>query len=112
MARAVENSSAHPTWWDYALFLGAFMQDDMQAAARATEPLASVKRAHYLGARLIVAAQQRDEPKRVALLEAIVKDHAKFAANPRAAFENANYPADLTDRLVAALRAAGLGGAS
>lgn len=112
MVRAVENSSAHPTWWDYALFLGAFMLDDMQAAARATEPLASGKRAHYAGARLIVAAEQRDEQKRIALLEQIVKDHPKFAADPRAAFEKANYPADLTDKLVTALRAAGLGGGS
>jgi hypothetical protein len=36
----------------------------------------------------------------------------KFAADPRAAFVERKYPADLTERLVKALRAAGLGNAS
>ena len=50
-ARAVEASSAHPSWWDYGLFLGQFMLGDMQAAARAGEPLATIKRSHYIAAR-------------------------------------------------------------
>jgi hypothetical protein len=39
-------------------------------------------------------------------------DFPKFAADPRKTFEQRKYPADLTDRLVEALRAAGLGNSS
>ena len=112
MRRAVVASSSHPSWWDYALFLGSFMTDDQNGAARAAETLATTKRPHYLGARLIVAAAARDETQRVALIEQIVKEYPKFAADPRATFVKANYPGDLTERLVASLRAAGLGGGS
>lgn len=112
MRRAVEASSSHPSWWDYALFLGSFMTEDHNSAARAAETLATTKRPHYLGARLIVAAAARDEAQRIALIEQIVKEYPKFAADPRATFVKANYPADLTDRLVASLRSAGLGGPS
>ena len=112
MRRAVEASSSHPSWWDYALFLGSLMTDDQNSAARAAETLATTKRPHYLGARLIVAAAAHNETQRVALIEQIVKEYPKFAADPRATFVKANYPADLTDRLVASLRSAGLGGGS
>ena len=57
LQRAVTASSAHPTWWDYGLFLGHFMQDDAQSAANAVSALASSRRAHYLAARLIAYSQ-------------------------------------------------------
>lgn len=53
--RAVMAASAHPTWWDYGLFLGRFMLGEMEAASSAVSPLASSDRAHYLAARLVVA---------------------------------------------------------
>lgn len=112
MRRAVEASSSHPSWWDYALFLGCFMTDDQNGATRAVEPLTTTKRPHYLGARLIVAAARHDDARRAALIDQIVKEYPKFAADPRATFIKANYPPDLTDRLVSALRTAGLGGGS
>ena len=36
LQRAVDASSAHPTWWDYGLFLAEFMLDDMDKASRAS----------------------------------------------------------------------------
>ena len=32
LQRAVDASSAHPTWWDYGLFLAEFMLGDMDKA--------------------------------------------------------------------------------
>lgn len=113
MARAVEASSAHPTWWDFGLFLGAFMERDTQRAARAASALmTTAAKSHYLAARLITAKATGDEKGRQAALGELVANFPKFAADPRKAFVERNYPADLTDRLVAALRDAGLGGGS
>lgn len=109
LQRAVSAASAHPTWWDYGLFLGHFMLDDMRAAANAVTALASSNRAHYLAAQLIAADAlgRRDEARR--LLSELQADHARFAANPMAFFRRGNYPESLTAKLVMALARAGLG---
>ena len=113
MTRAVEASSAHPTWWDFGLFLGAFMEGDTERAARAASALmTTAAKSHYLAARLIAAKATGDEKGRQAALSELAANFPKFAANPRKAFVERNYPPDLTDRLVAALRDAGLGGGS
>ena len=113
MARAVEASSAHPTWWDFGLFLGAFMQGDPNRAARAASALTTTAaKSHYLAARLISAKSTGDDKARRDVLNELITDFPRFAADPRKTFAERNYPPDLTDRLVAALRDAGLGGGS
>jgi hypothetical protein len=112
MSRAVYGSSAHPSWWDYTLFLGDFMTGDMDGASRATEPLASSERSHYLVARIITAHFLKDDENAASLISQLSESYPKFAQDPRAAFQKANYPADLTDKLVEALQAAGVGSAS
>lgn len=113
MARAVDASSAHPTWWDFGLFLGAFMQGDTARAARAAAALTTTAaRSHYLAARLIAAKAAGNDKARREVLDELVSRFPKFAADPRRAFTERNYPLELTDRLVAALRDAGLGGGS
>ena len=112
MRHAVEVSSAHATWWDYALFLGQFMLDDTDGAARALKPLMTARRAHYFAARLIVARAQGDEKQARTLLEELNANYPKFVANPRATYVKAQYPPDLIEKLVDALRDAGLGSAS
>lgn len=110
IARAVESTSAHPPWWDFGLFLGEFMLGDMKEAARATAALnPTAKKSHYLAARLIAADQIGDARAKKERLNELLTDFPKFAADPRKTFEQRKYPADLTDRLVEALRAAGLG---
>ena len=112
MRRAVELSSAHPSWWDFALFLGQYMLNDKSGAARAVDALATSKRPHYLAARLVVAFEAGDSAASRQLADEIAVNYASFAADPRATFVNGKYPADFTDRFVADLRAAGLGGGS
>lgn len=113
IARAVDASSSHPSWWDFAMFLGAFMQGDMRHAADAADTLTSTAaKSHYLAARLIVANMTGDGKTKRAVLAELTANFPKFVADPRRAFARRNYPDDLTDKLVEALRAAGLGGAS
>lgn len=111
--RAVEESSAHPTWWDYGLFLGAFMVGDRDMAARATQALTPTEmKSHYLAARVLAARFAGDDALARALVDELTARFPKFAADPRKVFAERRYPADLTDRLVEALRDAGLGSAT
>lgn len=112
MRRAVELSSAHPSWWDFALFLGQYMLNDKSGAARAVDALATSKRPHYLAARLVVAFEAGDSAASRQLADEIAANYASFAADPRATFVNGKYPTDFTNRFVADLRAAGLGSGS
>jgi tetratricopeptide (TPR) repeat protein len=113
LTHAVETFSGHPTWWDFGLFAGQFMLGDMNKAAIASESLrTTAMKSHYLAARLIGAKAAGRDQLAARLLDELNTKFPKFAANPRAAFAERKYPADLTDRLVEALRAAGLGNAS
>ena len=113
LTRAVETFSGHPTWWDYGLFAGQFMLGDMNKAAIASESLrTTAMKSHYLAARLIGAKAAGRKQLAAKLLDELTTKFPKFAADPRAAFAERKYPADLTERLVEALRAAGLGNAS
>jgi Flp pilus assembly protein TadD len=112
LERAVEASSSHPTWWDYSLFLARFMLNDMDAASRASDPLVSPRKSHYLAARLIVAHWRGDERSAGSLATELVATYPKFATDPATVLRDAKYPADLAGKLVDALKTAGLGGAS
>ncbi|RWB68512.1 MAG: hypothetical protein EOQ50_28660 [Mesorhizobium sp.] len=113
LGHAVEAFSGHPTWWDYGLFVGAFMQGDMKKAAIASESLrTTASKSHYLAARLIGAKISGRDKLAGELANELTAEFPKFAADPRATFVDRKYPADLTDRLVQSLRAAGIGNPS
>ncbi|MBZ9848596.1 hypothetical protein LB565_11450 [Mesorhizobium sp. CA14] len=113
LGHAVETFSGHPTWWDYGLFIGAFMQGDMKKAAIASESLRTTSsKSHYLAARLIGARISGREKLAGELANELTAEFPNFVANPRATFVDRKYPADLTDRLVQSLRAAGIGNPS
>lgn len=110
MARAVEGSSSRPSWWDFGLFLGQFMLGNMKAAANTAQSLKPASpRSHYLAARLIAADYENDAATRDQLIAAINEQYPRFVADPRRVFEQREYPPDMVDKLVQALRAAGLG---
>ncbi|MDX8525853.1 tetratricopeptide repeat protein [Mesorhizobium sp. MSK_1335] len=113
LGHAVEAFSGHPTWWDYGLFVGAFMQGDMKKAAIASESLrTTASKSHYLAARLIGARISGRDKLATELANELTAEFPKFAADPRATFVDRKYPADLTDRLVQSLREAGIGNPS
>ncbi|TPI21458.1 tetratricopeptide repeat protein [Mesorhizobium sp. B4-1-1] len=113
LGHAVEAFSSHPTWWDYGLFVGAFMQGDMKKAAIASESLrTTASKSHYLAARLIGAKISGRDKLAGELANELIAEFPNFVADPRATFVERKYPADLTDRLVQSLRAAGIGNPS
>ncbi|TPL60068.1 hypothetical protein FJ942_05665 [Mesorhizobium sp. B2-4-2] len=113
LAHAVDASSGHPTWWDFGLFAGELMLGDTSKAAIASSALrTTAAKSHYLAARLIGAKIAGRDNQARRLLDELITEFPKFAANPRATFIDRKYPADLTERLVDALRAAGLFNAS
>lgn len=113
LAHAVDASSGHPTWWDFGLFAGELMLGDANQAAIASSALrTTATKSHYLAARLIGARISGQDGLARKLLDELTAKFPKFAADPRATFVDRKYPADLTERLVGALRAAGLGNAS
>lgn len=106
---AAETFSGHPTWWDYGLFVGELMLGDMNKAVAASMALrTTATKSHYLAARLVGARAAGQDHLVSTLLKQLTTEFPKFAADPRATFVERKYPADLTDRLVQALRAAGL----
>ena len=113
LAHAVDVSSCHPTWWDFGLFIGEFMLGDMSKASLASEALrTTATKSHYLAARLIGAkATGRNQLARK-IVDELIGKFPKFAADPRQTLVERRYPQDLIDRMVEALRAAGLGNAS
>jgi tetratricopeptide (TPR) repeat protein len=113
LSRAVEAFSGHPTWWDYGLFVGAFMQGDMKRAAIASDSLrTTASKPHYLAARLIGARIAGRQKLASHLANELAVEFPQFAADPRTTFADRKYPADLTERLVQSLRAAGIGNPS
>lgn len=113
LGHAVEAFSGHPTWWDYGLFVGAFMQGDMKKAAIASESLrTTASKSHYLAARLIGAKISGRDKLAGELANELTAEFPNFVADPRATFVDRKYPADLTDRLGQSLRAAGIGNPS
>lgn len=113
LAHAVDASSGHPTWWDFGLFAGEFMLGDMNKATIASNALrTTATKSHYLAARLIGAQIAGQDGQARKLLDELSAKFPKFAANPRATFVDRKYPADLTERLIGALRASGLESAS
>ncbi len=113
MARAVDGSSSRPSWWDFGLFLGQFMLGNKKMAANAAESLKPASpRSHYLAARLIAADYMKDTGTRDQLIATLSEKYPRFVANPRRVFEQREYPPDMVEKLVEALRAAGLGKAS
>ncbi|TIU95804.1 MAG: hypothetical protein E5W09_19700 [Mesorhizobium sp.] len=87
LAHAAETSSAHPTWWDYGLFVGQFMAGDMNKAALASDALqATPTKSHYLAARLIGAKATGRNQLANELADEMTVKFPKFTADPRATF--------------------------
>jgi tetratricopeptide (TPR) repeat protein len=112
LQRAVEVSSVHPPWWDFTLFLADFMLGDTDKAARAARALSTAKKPEYLAARLIAAHSFGDERHADALATELAGSFPKFASDPAHDLRKENFPTDLVDRFVDALRRAGIGSAS
>ena len=89
----VEVSSAHPTWWDYGLFVGQFMLGDMNKAALATEALATTQRRIALSGGAADRGQgRRPRHWQPQLLDELISEFPKFAADPATVFRTPTIP--------------------
>jgi hypothetical protein len=111
LQRAADVLCVHPPWWDFTLFLAEFMVGDVDKAARAARVLATAKKPEYLAASLIAAHSRGDERRADALAAEIADSFPDFANDPGRNLRKENYPTDLIDRFIEALRRAGVGSA-
>jgi hypothetical protein len=89
------------------------MQGDMAGAKKASDALMTTSpKSHYLAARIISAKTFGDDGQLRELKDTLTRQFPRFVANPRKVFIERNYPADLTGRLIDALRDAGIINAS
>lgn len=110
--RAVRAASAHPGWWDYGLFLGHFMLGQAEEAAQAASTLGASDQPHHLMARVVAAAGRGRAQEAAMLLLQLQSKHPAFMQDPQRFFADGNYTADMTNRLLTVLRAAGRKNAS
>ncbi|WP_054311440.1 hypothetical protein [Mesorhizobium sp. 1M-11] len=114
MTQAIEAANgAHAAWWDYGLFASAYMQGDKELAARAVAPLASVApNPLFLTGRLIVASEGGNPGLVKDIVDQLEANFPTFMADPRATLTKRNYPPDMVEKFIGALRTAGVSGAT
>lgn len=114
MTQAVKAANgAHAAWWDYGLFASAYMQGEKELAARAVASLATVApNPLFLTGRLIVASEGDNQGLVKDILDQLESNFPAFVADPRATLTNRNYPPDMVEKFIGALRSAGLSGAT
>ena len=106
-------NGAHAAWWDYGLFASAYMQGDKDLAARAAASFATAApNPLFLTARLIVASEGSNQGLVKDILDQLETNFPTFVADPRATLTNRNYPPDMVEKFIGALRSAGLSGAT
>lgn len=107
MERVMEASPVHPSWWDFTTFIAAFQVGRTDLVAISSRNLGGHNRSHYCAARMIAADMTGDEELRLKMLQLMNKHHADFLAGARDFFAGF-MPVDAADKLVTALRHAGL----
>lgn len=107
MERVTQAAPVHPTWWDFTTFIAAFQVGRMDLVALSSRNLGGHARAHYCAARMIAADMMGDEELREKMLLEITGNRSEFADDPRA-FYARFMPSEAADKLVEALRHAGL----
>jgi TolB-like protein len=104
--KAEAANAAPPPWYDFYLFLAAFMQDDWLVAKPAAARIEPSDFVLGLLAKIAVAARERRQaPDLIARLVAI---QPEFGTNPQSALAKRNFDPAIQSRLLEALRQAGL----
>jgi len=94
-ATAVESFSGHPTWWDYGMFVGAFMQGDLKKGRDCSESLRTTASNRPLPGRR--ADRRQDSGGQLA--SELQRAHSRISEIRRRSardIRRRKYPADLT----------------
>jgi hypothetical protein len=105
--RAAEANPAAPPWYDFFLFLAAFMQDDWPAAKAAATRIEAPHFVLGILARIVVAG--RDGQDTQPLIAKLVAVQPEYGTAPDSALAKRNFSPEIRSRLLEALRQAGLG---
>jgi tetratricopeptide (TPR) repeat protein len=110
--RLVEEATAFntvkPPWYDFALFVGAYLKGDLAAMQRYAELMKPGDYPFALIARAILAAQIGEQAKASEAVRRLVKMQPEFGQNTRAALARYGAAPQVIDKLVQGLAKAGL----
>jgi tetratricopeptide (TPR) repeat protein len=110
ITRAAEANPTDPPWYDFFLFLAAYMQGDQAGARAAADRI--VAESYALGhvARAVVAVEAGEEDKARQAVGRLVAVQPDYARDPRGALARRRFAPEATARLAGALARAGLTG--
>ena len=106
--RAVRFNASPPGWYEFYLFLDAYMRGDQHAAERHALRRSAMRFPLGLIARIIVAHEQGDTDAVAQWTERLREAYPAFAADIPAAFDRYAMTPDISTRLIADLAAAGV----
>jgi tetratricopeptide (TPR) repeat protein len=106
--RAAALNPACPPWYDFFLFVAAYMQDDLGRASMAASRIGANDFALGFVARAIVAGHKGDHEQARAAIEQLIAIQPEFKRNPAAALARRNFTPEIRERLVRGLENAGL----
>lgn len=110
LRRAAAANPAGPVWYDFFLFLAAYMQHDLDAARAATARIGASDYVLGLIARIAVAVHDGQAALARELSGRLTAVQPEFGTDPAGALAKRNFAPEIRSRLLAALRGAGLKG--
>jgi tetratricopeptide (TPR) repeat protein len=108
ITRAASLNPADPPWYNFFLFLAAYMQEDIRAARAAAAQIRAPDYVLGLIAKSAIAVHDREPQKGRELVARIVAIQPEFGVDPAAALARRNFAPEIQTRLLDALRRAGL----
>jgi tetratricopeptide (TPR) repeat protein len=106
--RAAAANPADPPWYDFFLFLAAYMQNDWEAARAAASRITTSDYVLGLIARAIVAAQDGDAVKAREALARVTQSQPEYGRDPASALARRRFVPEIHRRLLHGLEQAGL----
>ena len=106
--RAAAANPADPPWYDFFLFLAAYMQNDAEGACVAASRITASDYVLGLVARAIVAAQGGDPVQAREALARLVAIQPEYGRDPAAALARRRFVPDIHRKLLQGLEQAGL----
>jgi tetratricopeptide (TPR) repeat protein len=108
IGRAAAVNPADPPWYNFFLFLAAYMQEDFRTARTEAARIRAPDYVLGLIAKSVIAVLDDETQKGRELVARIVAIQPEFAVDPSAALARRNFNPEIQSRLLEALRRAGL----
>ena len=106
--KAAETNPADPPWYNFFLFLAAYMQNDVPSARAAASRIPATDYVLGLVAKIAVAADDRQPEQAQELVARMISVQPEYATDPARALARRNFAPEIQSRLLDALRRGGL----